>query len=144
MNWNTPGPPTQLEVKEAKEIKMYTKAKDLAMIMNDYFISKVNTINKGLRNVPVDLSGCKKIMLGKNLTLSMKHVTVEKVRKLLKSLKNTTSTSVDQLDNYAVKIAADQLAWPLHHVITLSILQQKFPSCWKLTKMVPLHKKNSP
>ena len=73
---------------------MYTKAKDLAMIMNDYFISKVNTINKGLRNVPVDLSGCKKIMLGKNLTLSMKHVTVEKVRKLLKSLKNTTSLTI--------------------------------------------------
>ena len=28
-------------------------------------------------------------------------------------------------------------------MITLSIMQQKFPSCWKLTKIVPLHKKQS-
>jgi hypothetical protein len=42
-----------------------------------------------------------------------------------------------------VKIAADYLAGPLHHVISLSIMQQKFPSCWKLTKIVPLHKKDS-
>ena len=144
MHWKSPGPPSQLEVKENNQIKMYSKAKDLARIMNEFFISKVQTILKGLKNVPFDLSGCKKIMLGKNVNLSMRHVTVGKVRKLLSSLKNTTSTSVDQLDNYAVKIAADELAWPLHHVISLSILQQKFPSCWKFTKIVPLHKKNSP
>ena len=29
------------------------------------------------------------------------------------------------------------------HVINLSLMQQKFPSSWKLTKIVPLHKKAS-
>ena len=58
-------------------------------------------------------------------------------------LKNKTSTSVDQLDNYAVKLVADHIAGPLHHVITLSVLQQKFPTGWKYTKIVPLHKKDS-
>ena len=110
---------------------------------NEYFISKVQKIVEGLKNVPVDLSGCRKVMQGRDISLSMKFVTVRKVRKLLGSLKNKTSTSVDQLDNFAVKLAADFIAEPLHHVITLSILQQKFPSGWKYTKIVPLHKKKS-
>ena len=143
MDWTSPGPPTQLEVKEGKKITLYTKAKDLARVMNEYFISKVQTIVNGLKDVPSDLNGCKKVMEGRNISLSMKFVTVAKVRKLLVSLKNKTSTSIDQLDNYSVKLAADYIAGPLHHVITLSIMQQKFPSGWKLTKIVPLHKKES-
>ena len=43
-----------------------------------------------------------------------------------------------------MKIAADYLAKPLHHVVTLSIMQEKFRTCWKYTKVIPLHKKNSP
>ena len=133
MDWASPGPPTQLEVEEDKKIVLYTKARDLARVMNEFFISKVQAIVKGLKKVPVDLSGCRKVMQGRDISLSMKFVTVRKVRKLLGSLKNKTSTSVDQLDNFAVKLAADFIAEPLHHVITLSILQQKFPSGWKYT-----------
>ena len=143
MEWNSPGPPSQLEVMENKEIKMYSKARDIAKIMNEFFIRKVKTIVERLRKVPANLSGCRMIMQGKNINLSMRYVTVNKVRKLLSSLKNTTSTAIDQLDNFAVRIAADQLAGPLHHVISLSIMQQKFPTSWKFTKIVPLHKKNS-
>ena len=36
------------------------------------------------------------------------------------------------------------IAGPLHHVITLSIMQQKLPSSWKYTKLVPLQNKLSP
>ena len=50
---------------------------------------------------------------------------------------------MDQLDNYSVKLAAKFISGPLHHVITLSIMQSKFPSIWKYTKLVPLHKKLS-
>ena len=82
-------------------------------------------------------------MQGRKLSLSLAFVTVREVRKLLGSLKNKTSTSVDQLDNYAVKLAADFIAEPLHHIICLSIMQNKFPTCWKFTKIVPLHKKKS-
>ena len=112
--------------------------------MNGFFIWKVQNIVKGLRDVPTNLDGCKKIMLDRNLSLSMKFVTVKKVKKLIGSLKNKTSTSIDQLDNYSVKLAADFIAQPLHHIISLSIMQKKFPACWKLTKIVPLHKKKSP
>ena len=112
--------------------------------MNEYFISKVQTIVLGLKAVPMNLRRCKKLKLGKKVSMSLQYVSVKKVRHLGTSLKNKKSTSVDQLDNFAVKIAADYLAKPLHHVITLSIMQEKFPTCWKYTKVIPLHKKNSP
>ena len=143
MDWSAPGPPSQLEVLVDKKITLYTKASYLAKAMNEYFIDKVKNIVKGLKNVPQDMTGCRKIMNGRKLSISMKFVTVKKVRKILGSLKNKKSTSLDLLDNFAVKLAADHIAGPLHHVITLSIMQQKFPSSWKLTKIVPLHKKGS-
>ena len=82
-------------------------------------------------------------MAGKNISLSINLVSVRKIKTLLTGLKNRKSTAVDQLDNYSVKIATEYIAGPLHHVVTLSIMQQRFPSCWKLTKIVPLYKKKS-
>ena len=143
MDWSSPGPPSQLEVEKDKKIILVTKAKELATVMNEFFINKVRNIVAGLKKLPVDLSWCRRVMAGRKLSLSLKFVTKKKVRKLLAGLKNKTSTSVDQLDNYAVKLAADYITGPLHHVITLSIMQQKFPTGWKYTKIVPLHKKKS-
>jgi hypothetical protein len=34
------------------------------------------------------------------------------------------------------------IAAPVHHLITLSIMQRRFPTCWKYAKVLPLHKKN--
>ena len=70
-------------MEERKKITLYTKAKDLARVMNEFFISKVQNIVKGLKDVPTNLNGCRKMMSGKNLSLSMRFVTVQKVRKLL-------------------------------------------------------------
>ena len=82
-------------------------------------------------------------MENRNSKVSLKFVTIKKVKKLLRSLKSTTSTAIDQLDSYAVKLVADHIAQPLHHVLTLSIMQEKVPAQWKLTKIIPLHKKGS-
>ena len=62
---------------------------------------------------------------------------------MLKRVKTSTSTSIDGLDNLSVKLAADQIDVPLHHIITLSLMQNRFPECWKLSKVIPLHKKES-
>ena len=65
MEWKCPGPPSQLEVEKNKKITLYRKARDLARIMNEFFISKVQTILKGLTKLPSELSGCAKLMQGK-------------------------------------------------------------------------------
>ena len=67
--------------------------------------------------------------------LSLKHVTVTKVNKPLKGLKNTKSTAIDELDNFCIKAAAGIIDKLLHHIITLSILQSKVPQTWKFSKV---------
>ena len=137
MDWKTPGSPSQLEI----DGKLVTKASLIAKHMNEFFTGKVKCIRDAIKNVPANYFHCQSIMDGKDCHLSLSHVPVNRVQKLLKNLKTSKSTSIDELDNYAVKISADVIAEPLHHIITLSVLQKKFPSCWKFGKIIPLHKK---
>ena len=140
MDWvSSSGPPNQLNIAG----KLVTKASEIAGHMNSFFMNKVKLIRNGITYIPNTFIKCFEIMQNKNCKLAMHHVTVAKVNKLLKKLKNTKSTSIDELDNFCVKLAADVIDKPLHHVITLSILQKRFPSGWKLSKVIPLHKKHS-
>ena len=128
MNWSSHGSPTQLEVNQDGQMKLYTKAADIARTMNEFFVMKVQNILHLLKSTPLDLAGCRKVVEGKkDLSLSMQFVSVQVVKSMLKKLKNKRSTSIDNLDNYAVKLAADYIAEPLHHVISPSIMQQKSP-----------------
>ena len=139
MGRKTTGTPAQLEVNN----KLEAKASRIAKIMNNFFIQKVLNIRSGLRKLPEWYEGCKATMEGKTCSLELGHTTVDAVRKLLKKLKASRSTSVDELYSYAVKLSADYIAEPLHHIITLSLMQGKFPAGWKYTKLIPLHKKLS-
>ena len=70
-------------------------------------------------------------MRGKSCGMWLNHVSKSKVLKLLRSMKNSKSMSFDGLDNYCVKLSSDVIAAPLHHIIVLSLMQEKFPSSWK-------------
>ena len=80
-------------------------------------------------------------MRNKNCQMQLNHVSLAKVKKTLKSLSSSKSTGIDELDNYSVKLGADLIAWPIHHIVCLSIIQNKFPDMWKISKVLPLHKK---
>ena len=139
MGWGSPGTPSQLEVNN----KLEGRASKIAEIMNNYFIQKVVRIRSSLRVVPEWYQACRNVMVGKNCSLGLQHVTVAEVKKILKGLKSSTSTSVDELDSFAMKISADYIAQPLHHIVTLSLMQRKFPTGWKYSKVIPLYKKLS-
>jgi hypothetical protein len=138
MEWDkSGGPPQQLN----NNGRLVTSAREIATIMNEFFISKVRLIKESIRNVPNNFHKCIEIMRGKVCRLNLNHVTVKKVNQLLRGLKDSKSTSIDEIDNFCVKVAADIIDKPLHHIITLSVLQQKFPTSWKYSKVIPLHKK---
>ena len=73
----------------------------------------------------------------------MSFVLVHRVTILLKGLKSSKATAIDGLDSYSLKISANFVAHPIHHIVSLSIMQQRFPSMWKLAKILPLHKKGN-
>ena len=104
MSWKSTGPPTQLEINDGQKIYYDSKAITIARIMNDYFVGKVQKIAQNLLQIPFDLTGCKSLMNGKKVSMSLNHVTVWKVWRILKSLKNETRSACDQLDNRAVML----------------------------------------
>ena len=73
----------------------------------------------------------------------MRYVPLAAVQKYLRLLKSSKCVAVDELDSYSLIIAADIIAPSVHHIITLSLMQQKYPSLWKHAKVLPLHKKQS-
>ena len=140
MNWKSDsGPPSQLQVQG----RLLTKASTIATEMNKFFIDKVRTIRESIQFVPNSFKGCYQTMSDKHCKLWLNHVTVSKVTKLLKALKNSKSTSIDGLDSFSIKVSAEIISIPLHHVLTLAIMQNRFPTKWKLSKVIPLYKKDS-
>ena len=140
MNWDSnSGPPTELEIKG----KLISKACIIASEMNDFFLSKVKTIRDAIEFSPSNFDSCKKIMSQKKCKLSVTYVTLSKVKKLLQNLNSSKSLRIDELDNYSLKVSAEEICRPVHHIVTLSLLQCKFPTVWKYSKIIPLHKKGS-
>ena len=140
MGWQKTGSPTQLQI----ENRLISSPKQIAQIMNTYFLNKVDRIRQSIPDSPLDTSKIEESMIGKTCCLEFKNISVSKVKKLLKGLSNSRSTGIDGLDNFSVKLCADFIAEPLHHIITLSRTQLQFPSFWKNSKVIPLHKKESP
>ena len=137
MGWTSQGPPQQIQVDNV----LLTSARKMSQCMNEYFVGKVNKIRAGMIDAPFPISNLKDFMSGRNCKMQLRHVTLNKVKKILKSLSNSRSTGVDELDNFSLKIAADFVSQPIHHIICLSIIQNKFPDNWKFSKVIPLHKK---
>ena len=122
---------------------MYTKAKQVADIMNEFFVEKIEKLKVKFVNASPNYDHCYKAMIGKNCKLTMNYVSMKKVKKILRNLKSSKSVGLDELDSYSLKVAADIIAPSVHHIVMLSIMQRKFPSSLKLAKVIPLHKKLS-
>ena len=137
MNWKRNGTPRQI----VKDNKLYSKPKDVAEIMNQFFLSKIEKIRQKFNNISVNLEFCKKKRVGKTCKLDLKYVSQDRIFKILKKLKSSKSCGIDGLDTYSLKIVASIVAPVLHHIVVLSIMQFKFPSSWKVAKVLPLHKK---
>ena len=137
MDWKESGSPHQIVVNN----KMYRKANEIAMLLNEFFIGKVNSLRNKFLGHSLNLAGCHKAMGLKKCSKSLSHVSVLKVEKYLRKLKPSKAVAADGLDSFSLKLAAKLVAVPIHHLVTLSIMQQRVPSLWKLSKIIPLHKK---
>ena len=139
MNWKESGTPSQIEVNNV----LYCKAKDVAKHMNEFFITKVEKLRQKFSGNKPNFQHLKSMMNKKKCTLGISFVSKKQVKKLLKNLKSSKCVAVDELDSYSLKISADVVTGPVHHLITLSIMQKRFPTAWKYAKVLPLHKKLS-
>ena len=70
-------------------------------------------------------------------------VTNNEVFNSIMSLKDTSSTGVDELASKALKLAVDCIRSPLSFIVNKSFNQVIFPDSFKTAKVVPIHKKGT-
>ena len=140
VGWSKSGPPTQLYI-DGKHI---TSPKAIASEMNKFYIDKQKKIIADIPIVNTDpLLRLRERMEGRQGSFSFKEVTEKEVHKLINSLKNSTSTGVDWIDNQCLKLAATELTPAITRIINLSTKTSVFPSSYKASKLVPILKPNS-
>ena len=114
----------------------------MANIQNQYYINKVHQIREGLpQSLRDPLSTLKRQLRGRtNTSFSLGAICPDQVEKIIKNLRNLKSSGVDQLDTYILKLASKQVVPAVCHILNLSVQTNRFPSKWKIAKVVPLYK----
>ncbi len=135
-------PPKTMDVKITKDGQELGH-EETAEEFNAFFLNKVKKIRENVPKIDgCPLAGVKKRISNKKHYFSLSTVNEEKIISVIRNLKNSAATGVDDIPTHLLKLGAKILAVPLTWIINVSITSGKFPSLWKKAKVVPLHKKN--
>ena len=120
---------------------MVTFPRKMAEVQNAYYINKVREIRRNMPRQKKDpLATVRQVMSGRNISFSLSAVSPEEVDKIIKGLKNSKASGVDNLDTYILKLNRKHIVPSVCHILNLSIQSKKFPTKWKIAKVVPLYK----
>ena len=109
---------------------------------NSFFIQKVEKLVESIKKNKSDpLSRLRERLNGYTLNFTLKTVSETDVLKILKSLKPKRSYGIDGITSEVLKLGAEILVVPLTYIINFSIVTGKFPTEWKVAKVIPFHKK---
>ena len=141
LNWQSSGSPSKLFYKGA----LKTKSQDIADSQNEFFIEKVQNIRLNMSPPISDpLSKLQSLMEGRQCAFSLSMVYPKEVDSIISSLTNTTAFGFDLIDTSIIKLIKPEILPAVTHIINLSIKSSKFPTSWKKSKIIPLHKKDDP
>ena len=127
--------------------QIFRKPVDPANILLKHYIEKVSKMIGGLKRSGRDPLNFLSVALQKwdefnSLpTFSLREISVIETLDLMKKLGNTTATGLDGLDALMLKLAVDELKWPITYMINTSIRMTTFTSKWKISKII-LHLKS--
>ena len=120
---------------------METSPRKMADIQNSYYIDKVKTIRESMQNQDRDpLAVLKRTLQGNEASFTSQAVTPEQVDKIIRDLKNSKASGMDNLDTYILKLTRKIIVPSVCHILNLSLQTNKFPTKWKIAKVVPLYK----
>ena len=121
---------------------MLNKPAAIAGAINGFFIKKIKTIIANVPPVLIDPKAkLRERMRNRQYSLSFQEMTKEQVFKTIESIKPTTATGVDHIDNRKIKLISTEITPALMRKTNLSITSNTFPSLYKMSKVTPLLKK---
>ena len=77
-------------------------------------------------------------MQGQAKSFSPAPVSPDQVGKIISSLKNSKASGIDMLDTSIIKLVKENITPAVCHIVNLSIQTNKFPTKWKIAKIIPL------
>lgn len=114
--------------------------KKIANAFNSYFASVGPELAKSIPQNNQDYMEFLKKVSKPKTTFEFREVTENEIRKIIKTMKNKTSSSFDNLSNKVLKQISETIIEPLTYIINLSLKTSSFPENWKTAKIIPLHK----
>ena len=137
LGWSSARSPSKL----LHEGNLETSTSKMADIQNQYYIDKVRAIRSSFMEQGQDpLKVLKNHLKDNRASFSVKSVTPEEVDKVIRSLKNSKACGFDNLDTYILKLTRNFIVPSVCHIVNLSIQTKKFPTKWKVAKIIPLYK----
>ena len=113
----------------------------LANNQNQCYINKVKTIRQTLpQNRSDPLATLRQRLHGITSSFSLSAVSPNEVEEIISKLKNSKASGIDELDTYILKLVKKEIIPAVCHILNLSIQLNKFPTKWKIAKVVPLYK----
>ena len=138
LNWKSSGSPSQLFYNGS----LVNKPQEVAETQNQYFLDKIRLIRENLPPPLIDpLALLRSLMVGRSCSFSFSVVHPDEVEKVMSGLSNSSSFGLDQIDTYIIKLVRLDILPALTHIVNLSLSTQEFPTNWKKSKIIPLHKK---
>ena len=114
----------------------------LCKIMNDFYLEKVSNIKESLPLIQGNPCDELQDMLADNVreSFSLHPVTPQLVLKTARGMRKTKSIGIDDIPTDLFLLALPHMLPAVTHIYNLSLLQAKFPSAWKVSKICPLFK----
>jgi len=113
----------------------------MAEIQNRYYIDKVKTIRSSLQGHDRDpLNVLVRLLEGNQASFSTRSINPDLVDKIIRELKNSKASGVDNIDINILKLTRKTIVPSVCHILNLSLQNNKFPTKWKIAKVVPLYK----
>ena len=130
-------------IKIDTENKLIEDPLDLAEEFNTFFKEKVEKLAARIKRDPNNdpFLRLRKKLQHLDLNFNLRTVHEKEVLKILKSLKSKKSCGLDGITSEVLKVGAEVLVVPLKYIINAFILTGKYPTNWKVSKIVPLFKK---
>jgi hypothetical protein len=111
----------------------------MADVQNRYYIDKVKTIRSSMQDQDRDpLAVLRRTLSGNQASFSSQAVTPDQVDKIIRDLKNSKASGMDNLDTYILKLTRKIIVPSVCHILNLSLQSNRFPTKWKIAKVVPL------
>ena len=114
---------------------LYESDDDIANVMNNYFVNQA-TVDKPDEDVPMNQN---------NIINQLKEIQLQEkeVEDILLSLNERKASGPDLINNKIIKKIGKYLAKPLTKLFNLSLFYSTYPTIWKQSLIVPIHKKGS-